>query len=84
MFSWALDYRSRVGQLTDLRNANANNITRSESHFFGHDRQTYVICLDCGTELGYDLATMRIARPLSSSAPMTMPQASAETEGPGA
>jgi hypothetical protein len=54
------------------------------SQVLGHNRQTYVVCLDCGTELGYDLAAMRMGSPLSSSAPMPMPQTSAETGGPGA
>jgi hypothetical protein len=53
------------------------------SQVLGHNRQTYVVCLDCGTELGYDLAAMRMGSPLSSSAPMPMPQ-TAETGGPGA
>ena len=32
------------------------------SQVLGHNRQTYVVCLDCGTELGYDLAAMRAGK----------------------
>jgi hypothetical protein len=29
--------------------------------------QTYVVCLDCGKQFGYDLETMRIGGPLASA-----------------
>ena len=29
--------------------------------------QTYVVCLDCGKQFSYDLAEMRVGRPLDSS-----------------
>jgi hypothetical protein len=30
----------------------------------GRPRQTYVVCLDCGTRLAYDLEAMRIGKRL--------------------
>ena len=28
--------------------------------------RTYVVCLDCGTELNYDWATMRVGKPMTA------------------
>ena len=31
----------------------------------GSARRTYVVCLDCGTRLAYDLQTMQVGKPLN-------------------
>ena len=37
----------------------------------GSTRETYVVCLDCGTEFEYDWREMRVLKPLKVVAPAT-------------
>jgi hypothetical protein len=38
------------------------------------DHRTYVVCLDCGTQLAYDLNAMRVGKPLATAPAAGMPE----------
>ena len=40
----------------------------------GHDTRTYVACLDCGTQLAYDLNAMRVGKALAVPPPVGAPE----------
>ena len=56
---WGCSHSRTTFPLTPLRAA-------AVSQTSGQRHDTYVVCLDCGKEFGYDWAEMRIGEPVSS------------------
>ena len=46
-----------------------NNISVDPTRKSGRTRETYVVCLECGTEFQYDWQQMRVLKPLKVVVP---------------